>query len=39
MKDRIVDYCLKKKGAIQTYPFGPDPLVIKVAKQDVCPRF
>ncbi|MEK4358216.1 MmcQ/YjbR family DNA-binding protein [Paenibacillus sp. FSL M7-1455] len=31
MKDRIVDYCLKKKGAIQTYPFGPDPLVIKVA--------
>lgn len=31
MKDRIVDYCLKKKGAIQTCPFGPDPLVVKVA--------
>lgn len=31
MKKSIVDYCLKKKGATKQYPFGPEPLVIKVA--------
>lgn len=27
----IIDYCLRKKGASKDYPFGPEPLVIKVA--------
>ncbi|WP_028560108.1 MmcQ/YjbR family DNA-binding protein [Paenibacillus pinihumi] len=27
----IIEYCLKKKGAAKEYPFGPDPMVFKVA--------
>lgn len=27
----IIAYCLKKKGATKDYPFGSDPLVIKIA--------
>ncbi len=30
MKENIVEYCLRKKGATREYPFGPEPLVIKV---------
>lgn len=30
MKNNIIEYCLKKKGATKDYPFGPDPLVIKI---------
>lgn len=26
----LKDYCLSKKGAIEDFPFGPDPLVVKV---------
>ncbi|GGH20789.1 hypothetical protein GCM10008013_18340 [Paenibacillus segetis] len=29
--DNIIEYCLMKTGATKDYPFGPDPLVIKVA--------
>lgn len=29
--DKIIEYCLKKKGATKEYPFGPDPVVIKIA--------
>lgn len=29
--NNIIEYCLKKKGATNNYPFGPDPLVIKIA--------
>ncbi|MNZ92235.1 hypothetical protein D3C78_1112530 [compost metagenome] len=31
LKSNIIEYCLKKKGATKDYPFGPEPLVIKVA--------
>jgi predicted DNA-binding protein (MmcQ/YjbR family) len=31
LKNNIIEYCLKKKGATQEHPFGPTPLVIKVA--------
>ncbi|MGO4729285.1 MmcQ/YjbR family DNA-binding protein [Paenibacillus sp. 2KB_22] len=31
MKDTMIEYSLKKKGAIKDYPFGPDPVAIKVA--------
>ncbi|XEC95988.1 MmcQ/YjbR family DNA-binding protein [Paenibacillus tarimensis] len=31
MKNNIIEYCLKKNGATKDYPFGPDPLVIKIA--------
>lgn len=31
MNNNIIEYCLKKKGATQEHPFGPNPLVIKVA--------
>lgn len=27
----IIEYCLKKKGATKEYPFGPGPIVFKVA--------
>lgn len=30
MYNKLVAYCLSHKGAIQDYPFGPDPLVMKV---------
>ncbi|HBU82108.1 MmcQ/YjbR family DNA-binding protein [Paenibacillus sp. 11B] len=30
MKNKIIDYCLKKKGAIKDYPFGADTVVIKI---------
>ncbi|MBD2872000.1 MmcQ/YjbR family DNA-binding protein [Paenibacillus arenilitoris] len=30
MKNTIIEYCLQKKGAVKDYPFGPDPLVIKI---------
>lgn len=30
MYDQLTAYCLSKKGAVQDYPFGPDPLVMKV---------
>jgi predicted DNA-binding protein (MmcQ/YjbR family) len=26
----ITEYCLSKRGAVQDYPFGPDPTVFKV---------
>ncbi|WP_141501933.1 MmcQ/YjbR family DNA-binding protein [Paenibacillus luteus] len=29
--NKIIDYCLKKKGATKEYPFGPDAMVIKIA--------
>ena len=29
--DQWIDYCLSKKGAVKDYPFGPKPLVMKVA--------
>lgn len=31
LKNNIIEYCLKKKGVTQEYPFGPTTLVIKVA--------
>ncbi|MDQ0088993.1 putative DNA-binding protein (MmcQ/YjbR family) [Paenibacillus anaericanus] len=31
MKNSIIDYCLKKHGATKEYPFGDDPMVIKIA--------
>lgn len=31
LKNNIIEYCLKKKGATKEHPFGPTPLVIKVA--------
>lgn len=31
MKNNIIEYCLKKKGATKEYPFGPAPIVIKIA--------
>ncbi len=31
MLEDVVDYCLGMKGASKEYPFGPDPMVIKVA--------
>ncbi|RRJ64750.1 MmcQ/YjbR family DNA-binding protein [Paenibacillus oralis] len=30
MYNKLTAYCLSKKGAVQEYPFGPDPLVMKV---------
>jgi predicted DNA-binding protein (MmcQ/YjbR family) len=32
-KEDIVQYCLNKRGAWADYPFGPEPLVIKVASK------
>ncbi|MFC5649347.1 MmcQ/YjbR family DNA-binding protein [Paenibacillus solisilvae] len=26
----ITEYCLSKPGAVKDYPFGPDPLVVKI---------
>ncbi|MFC4100824.1 MmcQ/YjbR family DNA-binding protein [Paenibacillus xanthanilyticus] len=26
----IIDYCKRKKAAVEDYPFGPEPLVMKV---------
>ncbi|WP_379135944.1 MmcQ/YjbR family DNA-binding protein [Paenibacillus sp. sgz500958] len=31
MKNNIIEYCLKKKGATKEYPFGPTPIVVKIA--------
>lgn len=31
LKNTIIEYCMQKKGATQEHPFGPAPLVIKVA--------
>ncbi|MFF2018561.1 MmcQ/YjbR family DNA-binding protein [Paenibacillus sp. NPDC058177] len=31
MKNNIIEYCLKKQGATEDYPFGFTPVVIKVA--------
>ncbi|WP_340029560.1 MmcQ/YjbR family DNA-binding protein [Paenibacillus sp. FSL H7-0940] len=31
MKDTMIEYSLKKKGATKDYPFGPDPVAMKVA--------
>ncbi|MDR0268672.1 MmcQ/YjbR family DNA-binding protein [Paenibacillus sp.] len=31
MKNNIIEYCLNKKGATKDYPFGSDPLVVKIA--------
>lgn len=28
--ESLTEYCLRKPGARKDYPFGPDPLVIKV---------
>ncbi|MDP4095591.1 MmcQ/YjbR family DNA-binding protein [Paenibacillus sp. P96] len=30
MYKKLKSYCLEKKGAVETYPFGPSPLVVKV---------
>lgn len=30
MYNKLIAYCLSKKGAVQEYPFGPDPAVMKV---------
>lgn len=30
MYNKLIAYCLSHKGAVQDYPFGPDPLVMKV---------
>ncbi|MNC42979.1 hypothetical protein D3C75_918160 [compost metagenome] len=30
MYSKLIAYCLSHKGAVQDYPFGPDPLVMKV---------
>ncbi|MGG4403902.1 MmcQ/YjbR family DNA-binding protein [Paenibacillus amylolyticus] len=30
MKDTMIEYSLKKKGATKDYPFGPDPVAMKV---------
>ena len=30
MKDAMIKYSLNKNGATKEYPFGPDPVVIKV---------
>ncbi|MGN7760001.1 MmcQ/YjbR family DNA-binding protein [Paenibacillus sp. 22594] len=30
MKTNIIEYCVQKKGATKEYPFGPEPLVIKI---------
>ena len=27
---RVVEFCLSKPGAVQDYPFGPEPVVFKV---------
>jgi predicted DNA-binding protein (MmcQ/YjbR family) len=29
----LKNYCLSKKGAYEDYPFGPEPLVIKVSSK------
>lgn len=29
--NQILDYCLKKKGVEETFPFNPETLVLKVA--------
>ncbi|MBW7474676.1 MmcQ/YjbR family DNA-binding protein [Paenibacillus oenotherae] len=26
----LMEFCLSKKGAVKAYPFGPEPMVIKV---------
>lgn len=31
--EEIKQYCLTKTGAIEDYPFGPDPMVIKVCSK------
>ncbi|GGG03311.1 MmcQ/YjbR family DNA-binding protein [Paenibacillus aceti] len=30
MYSKLIAYCSSKKGAVQDYPFGPEPLVMKV---------
>lgn len=30
MYSKLTAYCLSKKGAVEDYPFGPTPLVMKV---------
>lgn len=30
MSRQLIVYCLRKKGAYEDYPFGPEPLTIKV---------
>lgn len=29
--EAITEYCLSKPGATKEYPFGPDPLVVKIS--------
>lgn len=31
MKNKIIEYCLKKKDATKDYPFGADPVAMKIA--------
>ena len=31
--ENILNYCLTKKGARKDYPFGPEPLVIKIGSK------
>ena len=33
IREEIVRYCLAKQGAREDYPFGPDPLVVKVGSK------
>ncbi|MBW4080633.1 MmcQ/YjbR family DNA-binding protein [Paenibacillus sp. S150] len=31
MRNNIIEYCLKKKGAAKEYPFGPEAMAVKIA--------
>lgn len=33
MYSKLIAYCSSKKGAVQDYPFGPEPLVMKVGEK------
>ncbi|GAB6929046.1 MmcQ/YjbR family DNA-binding protein [Paenibacillus sp. JCM 10914] len=33
MRSPLIAYCLSKKAATEDYPFGPEPLVMKVANK------
>lgn len=31
--EKLIKYCLSQKGASEDYPFGPEPLVMKIASK------
>lgn len=31
LRNNIIEYCLNKNGATKDYPFGPEPMVIKIS--------